>query len=61
MLFFLDSKQIHRNPSTAIKASAKVDIEPITIPFRKCDVLLLLIGETPIRNGNINSSEPKVG
>jgi hypothetical protein len=56
MLFFLDSKQIHRNPSTAIKASAKVDIEPITIPFRKCDVLLLLIGETPIRNGNINSS-----
>jgi hypothetical protein len=48
MLFFLDSKQIHKNPSTAIKATAKVDIEPMTMPFRKCDVLLLLIGETPI-------------
>jgi hypothetical protein len=35
-------------PSIAIKARAKVDIEPITMPFRKCDVLLLLMGETPI-------------
>ena len=52
MLFFLDSKQIQRNPSTAIKARAKVDIAPMTMPFRKCDVLLLLIGETPIRNKN---------
>uniref|UniRef100_A0A0A9ELS4 Uncharacterized protein n=1 Tax=Arundo donax TaxID=35708 RepID=A0A0A9ELS4_ARUDO len=47
MLFFLDRRQIHRKPSTAIKARAKVDIEPITMPFRKCDVLLLLMGETP--------------
>jgi hypothetical protein len=48
MLFFLDNKQTQRKPSIAIKARAKVDIEPITMPFRKCDVLLLLMGETPI-------------
>ena len=49
MFFFLDNKQIHRKPSIAINARAKVDIEPITMPFTKCDVLLLLTGETPIK------------
>lgn len=48
MLFFLDRRHIQRKPSTAINARAMVDIEPITMPFRKCDVLLLLIGETPV-------------